>query len=187
MPVKPMIAALGSALHRLRCSVRVCERWVIHGAPSRATGLQGRCGRCQHYLEAVEPRRHAHLTHEEDHAQALPGTQGVPGDAAALVAGGALSASAAFLQAGDRPVYGADLLVARHHLAGLAIHLPKDHKVADEVEQVGGSQHAGDEDLLAVQRAARAAQRCRTLFRRAEEERRAGALGLLGPPSVASS
>ena len=76
---------------------------------------------------------------------------------------------------------GAELLVARQHLAGFTVHLLKDREVADEVEQVGGAQQAGHRALLAVQRGARAALRCWPLFRRAEEERPPRALGLLGP------
>jgi hypothetical protein len=36
-------------------------------------------------------------------------------------------------------VDGAELLVARQHLAGFTVHLLKDREVADEVEQVGGA------------------------------------------------
>src|SRR4029434_5394571 len=85
----------------------------------------------QHHLEAVEPRHHAHLTHEEDHAEALAGALRVPDDPAALVTIGALRARATILQAGNSLVDGAKLLVTRDHLARLAVSLLQEGEVRD--------------------------------------------------------
>jgi hypothetical protein len=167
---------------------RLASHGIVIIRPDRLTGEPRRLAQLvlkvgtvgdRYHLEAVEPRHHAHLAHEEDHAEALTGPLCVPDDAAALIAGSALGASAAFLQASDSLVDGAELLVACHYLMGFAVHLPKDREAVDEVEQVSRAQHAGHEDLLALQRGARAAQRCRPLLHRAEEERRACALRLL--------
>ncbi len=74
----------------------------------------------------------------------------MPDDAAALVARRALRARATFVQTLDGLVNGAELLVARHHLARLAVDLLEDGEVADQVEQVRRTQHARDENLLAL-------------------------------------
>ena len=74
----------------------------------------------------------------------------------------------------------AELLVARHHLACLAVHLLKDGEIAHQVEQVCRAQHAGHQHLLAVQMRA-AVQPCRALLCIAEEERRAHPFCLFRP------
>jgi hypothetical protein len=70
---------------------------------------------------------------------------------AALITLRALRAGATFLQAGNRFIDSAELLVARHHLACLAVHLSKDGEIAHQVEQICGAQHAGHQHLLAAQ------------------------------------
>ncbi len=74
-------------------------------------------------------------------------------------------------QAGDGVVNRPELLVTRHDLAGLAVHRLEHGEVADQVEQMRRAQHPGDEDWLAVQGSG-------SLLRFAEEQRRAGALGV---------
>ena len=105
----------------------------------------------------------------------LPGALGVPDDAATV------RGVPSRLQPVDCPVHGTELLVARHHLPRPSLDLVEDGEVAYQVDEVLRAQHAGDQDLLAVQVNVGAAPRRRALVGLAEEQRCPRPVRLLGP------
>ena len=101
-----------------------------------------------HHFEAAQGGVRAQLAHQEHHGQRLARALGVPDHATAPVVLAILQASLAALQALNRLVHGAELLIPACHLDGLPTGLHEQGEVAHDVQQVRLVEHARHHPLL---------------------------------------